>query len=69
MPTATVPKPLVEEDEVKGINAVLLGPPGSGKGTQVQIRHICRSSCILLNYRHLSSNNVFVSVTYPPVTC
>lgn len=24
-----------EENEVKGIKAVLLGPPGSGKGTQV----------------------------------
>lgn len=29
-----VPEP---EVDVKGIKAVLLGPPGSGKGTQVSI--------------------------------
>lgn len=27
--------PEPEKNEVKGIRAVLLGPPGSGKGTQV----------------------------------
>lgn len=29
--------PEPEKNEVKGIRAVLLGPPGSGKGTQVCI--------------------------------
>lgn len=37
-PAAALPKfaqPEPEKSEVKGIRAVLLGPPGSGKGTQV----------------------------------
>lgn len=37
-PSAALPKivpPEPEKSEVKGIRAVLLGPPGSGKGTQV----------------------------------
>lgn len=39
-PSVALPKfaqPESEKSEVKGIKAVLLGPPGSGKGTQVII--------------------------------
>lgn len=50
--TAARPKELPEESEVTGINAVLLGPPGSGKGTQAPL--LKKKFCVC----HLSTGDM-----------
>lgn len=35
-----VPKPGVTETVSRGIRAILIGPPGAGKGTQVRESHL-----------------------------
>lgn len=51
-PSATVPKEAPGENEVTGVNAVLLGPPGSGKGTQAPL--LKKKFCVC----HLSTGDM-----------
>ncbi|XP_031629681.1 adenylate kinase [Contarinia nasturtii] len=51
-PAAALPKHQPEESEPVGINAVLLGPPGSGKGTQAPV--LKKKFCVC----HLSTGDM-----------
>lgn len=51
-PTAAQPQLLPKQNEVTGINAVLLGPPGSGKGTQAPL--LKKKYCVC----HLSTGDM-----------
>jgi len=51
-PAAALPKEAPAESEVTGINAVLLGPPGSGKGTQAPL--LKKKFCVC----HLSTGDM-----------
>lgn len=51
-PSASVPKAAPGESEVTGVNAVLLGPPGSGKGTQAPL--LKKKFCVC----HLSTGDM-----------
>lgn len=52
MPTAALPKEAPHGEEVNGVNAVLLGPPGSGKGTQAPL--LKKKFCVC----HLSTGDM-----------
>lgn len=49
--------PAAEEKSGYGIRAVLLGPPGSGKGTQVS-NHSTRFSILALEMRRVQSFSI-----------
>ncbi|KAF5289286.1 hypothetical protein FQR65_LT11907 [Abscondita terminalis] len=52
MPTAPLPKEVPKQNELAGIKAVLLGPPGSGKGTQAPL--LKKKFCVC----HLSTGDM-----------
>ena len=53
---AAAPKPKAQFDQQPGINAILLGAPGSGKGTQVSITRPLKSIKTMLHNSRFKFN-------------